>query len=937
MSSSIRVRCLGPVSVFCGLFLFVLTNRGTPQSTPPVSALPPQATAAENPQTAQPVVSIKATVHHVVVDVVATDKRGQAVRNLTEKDFEIYERVGWMGKTEEKIASFRLVDKTVPVPKEPARPVIQISPDSYSNLVATREPDQPLTVILIDELNTDMSAGDVRKQIMKMADSVVDFNVPTSVFLLSGGLQMLQNFNSDGKQLRSTIDTLMKAGPFGGKQLAFNLAPSPTMQQQLGVADVNFNMNSSPAPGVGSGKNSPSGSSGLGKFPDVKDLTALKAARDRDIRVNTTADALRAMARHLAGYPGRKKLVWISAAFPFSVLPSANGNDDPVNYREQIIEATNALADANVAVYPISTGGVWLPDLYDAARIKPPKPNLPGNPQSAFGDELTAQSAMHNSENVTFEEVANQTGGTACLGSNDLGFCLKNVLKDGYTYYELAYYPPSDTWKEGFHRITVRTTRSGVHLNFRRGYYAVANGAEYAGNTTLADFELKRSACDDALTATNIPLTVVPLGVDQSGATRYSVSIGAHAMAGEIEPESNAASHPLEFAVCTFNDEGRPLQFGRVPLEQGTGAASTKDVFQRIFAFNAVPHEKFLRWLVRDKETGELGSVDLPYQPAPDTAKSAENQNTGAAPANLEQETAPIVAAAETVDIPFPATSQGPDAAAKTDNVPALDDDTKIASYCETLGRPGADADILATVCEYALSLKGKLPDILCRRTARAYGQLPLFATQRVMTEVAYLGGVEYDSDITAQSTKKGQIKFRRLSGSSSGGEFFAVQGIFLPSTNTDFRFEGEQVLDSVPALVFDYQVDRADNHLYALQADYLGGRIAISYPGYHGKIWIAKATSQILRLERETTDIAPRFPIDYASTAVEYSNVKLGDGTGFVLATSADDVTCSSFGGKDCSHNLVTYDSCHKFRATSRIVDDPAPAGPNANPGDAK
>lgn len=924
MLSPTRVRLVLSVLFLFLFFVLLLTRSAVSQSAQSSASSPsPQSTAPANPESAQPVASIRTTVHHVVVDVVATDKHGQPVRNLTERDFEIYERVGWTGKTEEKIASFRLVDKTAPAPKEPARPVIQVSPDSYSNLVATREPDQPLTIILIDELNTDMSTGDVRKQIMKMADSVVDFNMPTSVFLLSGGLQMLQNFNSDGKQLRSTIDTLMKAGPFGGKQLAFNLAPSPTMQQQLGVADVNFSMNSSPAPEVGSGQ---SGPSALGKFPDVKDLTALKAARDRDIRVNSTADALRAMARHLAGYPGRKKLVWISAAFPFSVLPSANGNDDPVNYRQQVIEATNALADANVAVYPISTG-VWLPDLYDAARIKPPQPNLPGNPQSAFGDELTAQSAMHNSENVTFEEVANQTGGTACLGGNDLGFCLKNVLKDGYTYYELAYYPPSDAWKEGFHKITVRTTRSGVQLNFRRGYYAVANGAGNAGNTRWADLELKRSACDDALTATNIPLTVVPLGVDRAGVARYSVSVGTHAVAGEIEPESNAASHPLEFAVCTFNDEGRPLQFGRVPLEQGTGAASTKDVFQRIFAFNAVPHEKSLRWLVRDKETGALGSVDLPYQPAPDTEKSSENPNTGPVPANLEQETAPIVAAVEAADIPLPATSQPLDATAKAGNLPALDDDAKIASYCETLGRPGANADILAKVCEYALSLKGKLPDILCRRTAKAYGQLPIFATQRVVTEVAYLGGVEYDSDITAQSTKKGTIRFRRLSGSSSGGEFFAVQGIFLPSTNTDFRFEGEQVIDSVPALVFDYQVDRADNRLYALQADYLGGRSAISYPGYHGKLWIAKATSEILRLERETTDIAPRFPIDYASTAVEYSNVKLGDGSGFVLATRADDVACSSFGGKDCAHNLVTYDSCHKFKATSRIVDDVPPA----------
>ena len=949
MPSSARDRCLQSVLVLCCLVVSALTGQTTAQSIPATSAPSSQNTLA-NPPNGQPVVSIKTTVHHVVVDVVATDKHGLAVRDLTAKDFEISERVGWVGKVDEKIASFRLVDKTAPVPQGAPRTVVQIPPDSYSNLAATREPDEPLTVILIDELNTDMSKGDVRQELMKMANSVAGFNVPTAVFLLSNQLQMLQNFSSDGKQLRTTIDTLMKVGPFGGKQAAFNLQPSPAMQQQFGVTDST------------SGAIPQSGPSGTGingspQFQQIKDLGKLKTANDRDLRVTTTVDALRVLARHLAGYPGRKKLVWISSAFPFSILRSIGG-DEPISYRDEIREATNALADAQVAVYPIQPGGVWLPDLYDAARNDRPRPQNPNIPQSAFGQEMTTQSAAHHSDRATVEEVAEQTGGIPCLDSNDLGFCLKKVFTDGYTYYELSYYPPSDTWKEGFHKVTVKSTRSGVHLYFRRGYYATPDASPAPANPVLVERELKQAACEDALTATSVPLTVVPLGADQSGVVRYSVSVGVHASVGFTEPETNVAMHQLEFAACTFNNDGKPLQFGKIPLEPNAGTASTEDVFRRIFAFNTDPYANMIRWLVRDKDTGALGSVDLPYQPPAATPKP-DAESASAALANLQQQMAPVVLESEKPDIsPATAAQTSQNAAPNADQLPKLDNDDEIAGYCEGIGRPGANADALAKVCEYALSMKNKLPDILCRRSTREYWRSPLGPSRKqAVTEVAYLGGIEYDSDLTAQSAP-GYFAFHRVGNSSSGGEFSAVlQGIFLPISNAEFHFDGEQVLDSVPAYVFDYDIAQADNRLYALQANYVGGstpliqssggmvlfgksnsrtlpRAALTYPGYRGKIWIAKSTSQILRLERETSDVDPHFPITYASTIIKYANAELGDGSRFVLSTDADIVTCTADEGKECSHNFVVYDACHKFRATSRIIPDPPPAGSNAPAG---
>src|SRR2546427_12271964 len=47
-------------------------------------------------------------------------------------------------------------------------------------------------------------------------------------------------------------------------------------------------------------------------------------ADSMDIRVKMTLDALRVIARHVSGYPGRKNLIWLSSAFPLSIPPDSH-------------------------------------------------------------------------------------------------------------------------------------------------------------------------------------------------------------------------------------------------------------------------------------------------------------------------------------------------------------------------------------------------------------------------------------------------------------------------------------------------------------------------------------------------------------------------------------------------------------------------------------
>ena len=53
-----------------------------------------------------------------------------------------------------------------------------------------------------------------------------------------------------------------------------------------------------------------------------------------DQRVAMTLEALKAMARYLAGVPGRKNLIWFSTSFPITVFPSPREKQAMVQSRE---------------------------------------------------------------------------------------------------------------------------------------------------------------------------------------------------------------------------------------------------------------------------------------------------------------------------------------------------------------------------------------------------------------------------------------------------------------------------------------------------------------------------------------------------------------------------------------------------------------------------
>jgi VWFA-related protein len=242
--------------------------------------------------------SAEMTRRSVFVDVIATDTQGHPFNSLTEEDFQVVEKVDWATQIPGKITGFRVADNTTRRRSETPE-TLGTPPATEKESIGAAEAGAPLTVLLLDDLNTDLFAPSVRQQVAGMADLGCDehskdpicVNLPIAVLLLGPKLEMLQDFSMDREALRATLHSLFSQTPVLKD-------PDSAMQEPGGFADD-------------SAMRSP-----IRSWDRER-----RGGTVEDRHTQLTMDAIRAIARHLAGYPGRKKLIWVSSSFPFSIDP----------------------------------------------------------------------------------------------------------------------------------------------------------------------------------------------------------------------------------------------------------------------------------------------------------------------------------------------------------------------------------------------------------------------------------------------------------------------------------------------------------------------------------------------------------------------------------------------------------------------------------------
>jgi VWFA-related protein len=349
---------------------------------------------------------------------------------------------------------------------------------TYSNQPAETA-NQSWNIILFDMLNTPLEdQKTARNQLQKIAASL-PAGQPVALFLLTGKLVMVQGFTRDPNAMLLAVKQLQT-------QRSQVLTTEAERQQEIGQATYIAETMTPSVPGV-AGVNPQTISDfqsnmASNMLEQTKNLESIRI----DERAIFTLDAFAGLARSLAGYPGRKNLIWLSGDFPVRVEPGNSGDKwrYSTGYIDRLSQTDALLTQSRVAVYPVDIRGMQMRGVDIATSTQQVTAFVGGNGGSTpstspdRSTDLTASQGITSmNERETMMEVAEQTGGHAFINTNDFNRAIATAIEDGSIYYTIAYSPDSKDDKPTYHKIEVQLNHPGAKLSYRRGYYSQPESA----------------------------------------------------------------------------------------------------------------------------------------------------------------------------------------------------------------------------------------------------------------------------------------------------------------------------------------------------------------------------------------------------------------------------------------------------------------------------
>ena len=353
----------------------------------------------------------------------------------------------------------------------------------------------------------------------------------------------------------------------------------------------------------------------------------------------TAVDMLTHIGDYLDGIPGRKNLIWVAGTFPLSMSPQ-EGNSP---LADAIKAEINALAQAQVAVFPVDISGV----------------------------EVNPEVATLNVDRASGEIIASATGGAAIFSDNGVADALNTITEAGANYYTLTYSPPSHSDDNGkCHNISVKLDKEKYQLSYRRSYCrgilvstATDENANHsaspalevpveAGDILQANIKPGAPMLHDLVFSVHVRTSGVGLATPaqmallQEQAAFFQtqrrskplrplppVKVQGYAIDYRVlDPEfKTQAGHTgqqpaLEFAVAAFDDGGKVLNGivnDGVPATL-TQASENKAGLYRVHQSLLVPvNAKSLRVGVRDRLNDRMGTLEVDLPLPPETASKS--------------------------------------------------------------------------------------------------------------------------------------------------------------------------------------------------------------------------------------------------------------------------------------------------------------------------
>jgi VWFA-related protein len=583
-----------------------------PAPTPAVAAIPEitdaTATALPTSSASDTGFVLRRSARLVDVDVVAYDAKGQPVIGLKPEDFEVYDN----GRKQKVQFSSQAVNLKAQL-SGPATEQLG-EQTAFSNRPATEADTTPpnadqqgsVTVLLIDSSNlawTDITSA--RQEMLRFLRRLPANDRAAIYVLKANGFQILGEATADHAVLQAKLAQWMPSA----QDLARAQEEERRNRQQIDYvrhrSDLQYvNGNTVSAPET--------------FMPADPQL--------RDNESNPGRDSLLILvgvARHLATIPGHKNAVWVTsdnvlADWTDKAVGSDKGSKHVEGFSVRVQEAMN---EAHVALYPLDAshleGSGIDADLQTRnVAVEPGAVNVPtGNKQPALdnlqvsGDARGGRNTAQMQQDVHaiqggMRQFAEGTGGRAIGRSGDITNALNSVVQDGLATYLLSF-SPDTVADDQYHLLTVKlTTRRGVTLRYRTGYY-------YAKEATTLKERFQR-AMWQPLDLNEIAVSAHPTTSADGVALKLNIAAGDLA----LKQDHDRLVDRLDlFLIQRDRDEVHARVTG-----QSLGLALLPATYQKLLAqglpFEQVVHQVqdagSVRIIVVDGNSGRMGSITVP-------------------------------------------------------------------------------------------------------------------------------------------------------------------------------------------------------------------------------------------------------------------------------------------------------------------------------------
>ena len=521
----------------------------------------------------------------VLIPTLVTDKSGNHISGLKKEDFTVLEN-----GAEQKIATFEEIASDAHRFSRPR------NPNEFSNSLAGGPSARRITLIVLDLINTPfVDQVYARKDLLKYLTQSVDQPEPTALYTLTrSGIHVVHDFTTDPRVLVAALHKV--------KGDTSHIVDSPEDVEAM------------------TGTASPDGSAGVDPGAVQSEADRLQTMMEdaelnfqsfqQRLAITYTLQGMQQVSQALAGFPGRKSLIWASGGFPFSVSDNTMqlapaGRDSLTDVLPMYEHTWQLLNDAQIALYPVDVKGLQV-STAPSATVRNPGRNYARN---MSWRQLDTQS--------TLQTFASMTGGRAYYNSNDLVKGFRDAVHDSAEYYMLGYYLDRSKTKAGWRKLAVKVKRDHVEVRARSGFF-VTNATVDPENSRNSDIS---SALQSPLDYTSIALVVRWDKIEPSKEPgKKHVNYGMH-LAPDAALINDAENNHvvLDFVALAKTPEGKTVDH---PVGQQIEAHLTAEkvvaVHQKGIAYSGAldlaPGEYTVRFVVRDDLSGRIGSVAAPLK-----------------------------------------------------------------------------------------------------------------------------------------------------------------------------------------------------------------------------------------------------------------------------------------------------------------------------------